>query len=218
MNYPWITVIGVTANVRHTGLDEADRMAFYVPEQQWPYAESEMELVVRTTGDPAAMVPSIREAVRGVDPRQPITKIATMHGVVASSTSQRRIGFLLFAAFGALALLLAAAGIYGVLSWSVAERTREIGLRTALGASRQSIVGLVLRQSASLAGIGLVTGVAASFGLARYLHSLMFGLADTDPVSLLLATVAIALVAGIACVAPARRAARVDPMIALRSD
>ena len=215
---PWMTVIGVTANVRHTGLDEGDRMAFYVPEQQWDYGESEMTLVVRTTGDPSAMVSTVREAVRRVDPRQPITNVATMQGVVASSTAQRRLGFLLFIAFGAMALLLAAAGIYGILAGSVAERTREIGLRTALGASRGSIAGLVVRQSGALAGVGLVLGTAASLALARYLRALLFGTEASDPVSLVFAIGVIAVIAAVACIVPARRALHVDPMVALRSE
>jgi len=213
-----MTVIGVTANVRHTGLDEGERMAFYVPEQQWPDAESEMILVARSTGDPAPMVATIREAVRRVDPRQPITNVATMSGVVSSSTAQRRLGFLLFIAFGAMALLLAAAGIYGILAGSVAERTREIGLRSALGAPRGSIVGLVLKQSGMLASAGLVVGIAASFVLARYLQSLLFGLSSSDPVSLASAVAVIAGIAALACIVPARRALHVDPMEALRAD
>ncbi|HMC56607.1 MAG TPA: ADOP family duplicated permease [Gemmatimonadaceae bacterium] len=215
---PWMTVIGVTANVRHTGLDEGDRMAFYVPEPQWQDAESQMILVVRTKGDPAAMVSSIREAVRRVDSRQPITNVATMRGVVAGSTAQRRLGFLLFIAFSAMALLLAAAGIYGILAGSVAERTREIGLRSALGASRGAIAGLVLKQSASLAGVGLVVGIGASLALARYLRALLFGLEASDPVSLAAAVAVIGAIAVIACIIPARRALHVDPMVALRHE
>jgi ABC-type antimicrobial peptide transport system permease subunit len=164
------------------------------------------------------MVPSIREAVRSVDPRQPIMKATTMQSVVASSTAQRRLGLMLFVAFGALALLLAAAGIYGVLSGTVAERTREIGLRSALGASGRSIASLVLRQSASLAGVGLVIGVLGTIGLARYLQSLLFGLEPSDPLSLGVATLVITVVAVGACILPARRALAVDPMEALRSD
>jgi ABC-type antimicrobial peptide transport system permease subunit len=141
-----------------------------------------------------------------------------MHGVVASSTAQRRLGFMLFIGFGALALLLAAAGIYGILAGSVAERTREIGLRSALGASGRSIVGLVMRQSAALAGVGLGIGILGTVALARYLRSLLFGLQASDPLSLVLALLVIGIVAAGACIVPARRAVGIDPMEALRSE
>ena len=215
---PWRTVIGVAANVHHTGLDANETYQVYGPERQWFFEESVMELAVRVTGDPAQLVGAIREAVRSVDPLQPIVKIATMESVVARSTAQRQLGLLLFVAFGVIALILAAAGIYGVLAGSVAERTREFGLRAALGAAPGSIVGLVLRQAGGVVGTGLLIGVGAAIALSRYLRALLYGIGPTDPVAVAFAVVALAIVALAACIVPARRAVRVDPMSALRSD
>jgi putative ABC transport system permease protein len=215
---PWKEVIGVAGDVRHTGLDATETFQVYSPESQWYYEENVMLLAARTKGDAAAMVSAIRDAVRSADPLQPIVKVATMETVVSRSTAQRQLGLLLFVVFGAIALMLAVAGIYGVLSGSVAERTREFGLRAALGATPGSIVGLVLRQAGVLAGIGLVFGVGAAIGLSRYLGALLYGVAPTDPVAIAMAVVILALVALAACIVPARRAVRVDPMAALRSD
>jgi putative ABC transport system permease protein len=215
---PWKTVIGVSGDVRHTGLDATETYQVYAPERQWYYEENIMALAVRVSGDPATMISAIREAVRSVDPLQPIAKIATMENVVSTSTAQRQLGLLLFVAFGAIALILAAAGIYGVLAGSVAERTREFGLRTALGAAPGSIVGLVLRQAGGVAGAGLVVGLGAALALSRYLRALLYGVGPTDPVAVALAVVVLAVVALVACVVPARRAVRVDPMAALRAD
>lgn len=215
---PWWRVIGVAANVRHTGLDDAAGMQVYTPERQWFWSETAMTLVVRTKTEPASMVATVREAVRQVDPLQPISRAMTMRGVVSGSTAQRRLGLILFVAFGGVALLLATAGIYGVLSGSVAERTREIGVRSALGATPGSIVGLVLKQSVALAGVGLLVGIGAAIALSRYLGSLLYGIGPTDPVALGTGALVIALVSVAACLAPARRAMRVDPMEALRSD
>lgn len=215
---PWKQVIGIVGNIRHTGLDATETMQAYVPERQWYYEENTMVLVVRTRADPEPMVAAIVDAVRGVDPLQPISKVATMEGVVSNSTSQRRLGLLLFMAFGVIALLLASAGIYGVLAGSVAERTREFGLRTAMGATPAAIATLVLRQAGRLAVAGLVLGGVGAFALSRYLRALLFGIAPTDPAAVAFATFVIALVALAACLVPARRAVRVDPMTALRSE
>jgi ABC-type antimicrobial peptide transport system permease subunit len=132
--------------------------------------------------------------------------------------SQRRLGLLLFVTFGLMALLLASAGIYGVLSGSVAERTREFGVRTALGATPGSIVGLVLRQGIGLAGVGLVLGGVAALVLSRYLRALLFGVGAGDPVAVVIGVTAILAVSVVACLVPARRAVRADPMTALRSE
>ena len=215
---PWWRVIGVAGNVRHSGLDALVTQQVYTPERQWFWEEPQMRLVVRTATSPRGLVSAIREAVREVDPLQPVSRIATMEELVSQSTSQRRLGLLLFAAFGIVALLLASAGIYGVLSGSVSERTREFGVRTALGASPRSIVGLVLKQGFVLAGIGLLIGSAAALLLARYLRALLFEVGTTDPIALVVGTVVISGVAAAACVIPARRAVRVDPMTSLRAD
>ena len=215
---PWYEVIGVAADARHTGLDETVSQQVYMPERQWQWPQSTIVLVARVTGDASSAIPAIREAARSVDPLQPISKIATMEQVVARSTGQRRLGMLLFVAFGGMALLLAAAGIYGVLAGSVAERTREFGVRTALGATPRSIVGLVLRQGGMLVATGLALGAAGAFSMSRYLRSLLYSVESNDPAALLIGAATILLVAIAACVIPARRATMTDPVSALRAD
>jgi putative ABC transport system permease protein len=215
---PWWQVVGVTGNVRHEGLDAVETLQVYTPERQWFWEESTMTLVVRTAGNPEAMLSQVRAAVASVDPLQPISRLATMEQVINRSMSQRRLGLLLFVTFGLMALLLASAGIYGVLSGSVAERTREFGVRTALGATPGSIVGLVLRQGIGLAGVGLVLGGVAALVLSRYLRALLFGVGAGDPVAVVIGVTTILAVSVVACLVPARRAVRADPMTALRSE
>ncbi|MEX2179268.1 MAG: ABC transporter permease [Gemmatimonadaceae bacterium] len=215
---PYFQVIGIAGNARHTGLDETVTQQVYVPERQWYWPEQTIALVVRVSGSASRAIPAVREAVRSVDPLQPISRVATMDQVVARSTGQRRLGVMLFTAFGGMALLLAAAGIYGVLAGAVAERTREFGVRTALGATPRSIVSLVLRQGVVLAGTGLLLGAGGAFALSGYLRSLLFGVEANDPVAMLVGASAILLVALAACFVPAHRATSVDPASALRSD
>jgi putative ABC transport system permease protein len=217
-NSPWRSVVGVAANVRHSGLDAEVRQQFYVPERQWPWADNQMVLVVRTHGEPAALASAVRRAVTSIDPSQPIARMATMDQVVATSTAQRQLALTLFAAFGIAAVLLAAFGIYGVLAGSVAERTPEIGLRSALGATPADIVAMVLRQGARLAALGVVLGLAGALALTRFLRTLLFGIAPTDPVTLGAVAVVLVAVALAACFVPARRAVRVDPITALRAE
>jgi putative ABC transport system permease protein len=217
---PWLTVVGVAGNVRHSGLDAAVTNQVYVPERQWPWAESQVAVVVRTasTVDAAAIAPAVRSAVQSVDPSQPVTRLATMDQVVAASTAQRRLALVLFAAFAGAAIVLAGAGIYGVLAGSVAERTREIGLRSALGATPRDIVLLVLRQGARLAAVGVAIGVAGALGLGRFIAGLLYGVRPSDPLTLGAVAAALALVAVAACWVPAWRAVRVEAMEALRSE
>ena len=212
---PWWTVIGVAGNVRHGGLDEVSDPQIYVPERQW-WGEETMLLVARVRGDRAKVAAAIREAVRAADPLQPVGTVSTMEQLVSRSMSQRRLGLLLFMAFGAIALLLACAGIYGVLAGSVSERTREFGVRTALGATPAEIATMVLRQGVGLAAFGLAIGVGSALLLSRYLRTLLYGVESSDPVSISVGALSIAIVAVLACVVPARRATRVDPMQALR--
>lgn len=215
---PWKQVIGVAANVRHTGLDDAAMQQVYIPERQWYWEDRQMALVVRTSGDPERLAGAVREAVRSVDPIQPIAKLATMDAVISRSTSQRRLGLVLFVTFGGIALLLAAAGIYGVLAGSVEERTREFGLRSAMGATPSSIVGLVLRQAGRLALTGFVLGIVGALLLSRYIESLLYGIEASDPFTVVFATAALTTAALGACLVPALRAVRVDPIKALSSD
>jgi ABC-type antimicrobial peptide transport system permease subunit len=159
---------------------------------------------------------NIRAAVAAIDPTQPITDLRSMDAVVAASTRQRQLALTLFAAFAVLSVLLSAAGIYGVLSGSVAERTREIGLRSALGASSADLLRMILSRGLRLAGAGIVLGLVGAYAVTRYLRTLLFDIAPTDAPVLIGASVLLLLVAVVACLVPARRAVRVDPMVALR--
>jgi putative ABC transport system permease protein len=215
---PFRTVIGVTGNVHHAGLDATQLMAFYVPERQWFFSDGQEILVVRTRGNPTAMAGAVRRTVHEIDVAQPIVKVAAMDDVVAASTAQRRLALTLFTCFALAAVLLAVAGIYGVLAGSVAERTREIGLRAALGATPRSILQLVVGQGARLAVIGLSVGLFGAFALTRSLRALLFGVGPNDPATLVMATGVLLAAALVACLVPAVRALRVDPSQAFRSD
>jgi ABC-type antimicrobial peptide transport system permease subunit len=177
-----------------------------------------MMLVARTRGDPSQVANAVREAVRSVDPRQAIATPSTMDDVVERSTSQRRVALLFFAFFSAIALLLAMGGVYGVMAAAVTERTREFGVRAALGASPSGILGLVLRDGFWLAVIGLAVGLAGALTLARYLGSLLYAVDPHDPLMLGVAGAVVLATSLLGCVLPAGRAARVDPMTALRGD
>jgi putative ABC transport system permease protein len=215
---PWKQVIGISGDIRHSGLDATERLQVYLPERHSFGAQTVMLLVVRTAGDPAALTSAVHNAVREVDPLQPITKVATMERVIAKSTAQRRLGVVLFIVFGGIALILAAAGIYGVLAGSVEERTREFGVRSALGATPVAIVSIVLRSAGRLAVLGIVLGVGGAVALSGYLRTLLYGIEPTDPLAAALAVGVVSVVVVAACLVPARRAVRVDPMTALRAD
>jgi putative ABC transport system permease protein len=215
---PWKQVIGIAGDIRHSGLEVAQTLQVYLPERHSFGAQSVMMLAVRTSGDPAALTSAVYNAVREVDPLQPVTKVATMERVVAQSTAQRRLGVVLFLAFGGIALILAAAGIYGVLAGSVEERTREFGVRSALGATPVTIVSLVLKSAGRLAGVGIALGAGGAVLLSGYLRTLLYGIEPTDPMAAVLAVSVVSVVVVVACLIPARRAVRVDPMTALRAD
>jgi putative ABC transport system permease protein len=215
---PWFEVVGIAADTRHTGIDELVSQQVYTLERQWQWPQDVMTLVARVEGDPHAAMGAIHAAVRSVDPLQPITRIATMEQVVARSTGQRRLGATMFVAFGVLALLLAAAGIYGVLSGAVAARTREIGVRAALGATPARISALVLRQAGVLVVAGLVVGAASALALSRYLQALLFSVQPSDPLALIVAAVVVGAAALLASAPPMLRASSVDPVEALRGE
>jgi putative ABC transport system permease protein len=215
---PWRTVVGVVRDVRHSGLDATVTRQVYVPERQWEWADNQPVLVVRARKDAAAIASAVRDAVRAVDPTQPIARVATMTQVVAASTAQRRLALGLFAAFALAALLLSSAGIYGVLAGSVTERTREIGLRSALGAAPRAILALVMRQALGLAAFGLLLGLAGAAALSRFLRALLYEVEPADPLTLGSVALVLAAVALLACLVPALRAVRIDPMRALRSE
>ena len=215
---PWRTVIGVTGNVRHSGLDATVTQQFYVPERQWFFSDNLEVLVVRTQGDPARLAGPTQQAIRAIDSGQPIVRIAAMEQVIAASTAQRRLALVLFACFAISAMLLAVAGIYGVLAGNVAERTREIGLRAALGASPMNILRLIVGQGVRLAVVGLAAGLFGAFALTKSLQALLFGVGPHDPTTIAAATALLLTTTLIACLIPAMRALRVDPSQAFRSD
>lgn len=212
------TVVGVVGDVRQQSLTLSQTDAVYVPTAQWLFPDNAMSLVVRSRGDASSLVPAIQQAVWSVDPGQPIVRIATMNDLLLASAAQRRFALVLFELFALAALVLAAAGIYGVLSGSVTERTREIGVRAALGASRGMIVGLVMRQGLGLTGAGVVIGLLAAVLASPVLAAMLFGISRLDPVTYLGVVVLLFTVAGLACLIPAWRAARVDPVRTLRAE
>lgn len=211
---PWRTVVGVVGDVRHVGLDEAPVMQIYLPQPQW--VDSDMVLAVRTAGDPNALAGAVRRAIWEVDRDRPITRLAAMDAILQVSLARRLLILRLLAAFAGIAVLLAIVGIHGVLSHSVAARTREIGMRLALGAPRRRILSLIVGAGAGQVAVGLAAGAGLALGLTRYLGSLLYGVTARDPATFAGLAVLLAAVALVAAWLPARRAARIDPMTAMR--
>jgi putative ABC transport system permease protein len=214
----WLTIVGIVGDAKQNGLETAIRPEIYLPYQQVNYNFFSVPtiLVIRTAGDPMIIVPSVRREVLAVDPELPVSNIQTMEDLLNEQVAQRRLGMVLLTAFAALALLLAVIGIYGVLSYFVAQHTPEIGVRLALGAQKGDVLKLVLWKGISLALIGVVIGLASSIALTRMMKSLLFGVSPTDPLTFMLLSLLILAVAFLACYIPARRATTVDPLIALR--
>jgi predicted permease len=218
-NRPWDIVVGVVGDVKQSSLEAGVPFdAFYVALGQWMWMDYEQSLVVRTDGDPAALAPAIRAAIRSVSAIPAIARVATMEEVVAASEAERRFALTVFSIFAAAALVLAALGLYGVIAGAVAERTREIGLRSALGATPAQILALVLRQGLTLAALGVVVGLGGAAAATRGLESLLYGVTALDPLTYGGVVVLLAAVAAAACWLPAARAARVDPTVALRAE
>jgi len=207
-------VVGVVSSVRGAGLDKLPAPTLYAPFLQSP--RSRMCLAVRAEGDPTRLVRTVKGAVYAVDKDQPVYNVRTMQALVSGSQDGARFTLILLGIFGAVALALAAVGIYGVISYSVAQRTGEIGIRIALGAQASSVLALVVRQGMTLAGAGVLIGLAAAFALTRLLSSLLYGISPTDAGVFAATAGALALVALAASYIPARRAARVDPIVSLR--
>lgn len=208
-------VVGIVGNERFKGLAEATPPAVYVPLTQVPIANA---VLVRTTGDPTAMTATVRRVVHEIDPQLPLFGVELLDETIAQSIGERRFVMIALGAFAVVALLLAAIGVHGVLSYTVAQRTREIGIRVALGAAPGAVRALVMSQGAVLTGAGLLLGIAGSLALSRVLSALLYGVGAQDPLTLVLVSLLLAAVALLACYLPARRAARVDPMVALRAD
>jgi len=213
-NEPWHTIVGVVREVKHDRLDASTRMSVYLPFAQMPIGGS--SLAIRSAGRPENITGAVRAQLRELDPDLPLTQVRPMTEVVARSVWQPRLYTALFGVFAAVALILATVGIYGVMSYAVTQRTREIGLRMALGAERKDVLKLVVGHGVVITAIGIGAGLAAAVGLTRLMSSLLFGVTTTDPITFAAVSVVLAGVALGACFVPAMRAARVDPMVALR--
>ena len=212
----YITVVGVVGHAKQESLDAEDRVQLYFPYRQ--SASGFMSLVVRTNVPPETLIQPLRQAVLSVDKDQPLANVKTMEALLADSVGQRRLSMLLIGVFAMVALLLASIGIYGVMSYSVAQRAHELGIRMALGAARGNVLGLVLRQGMTLVLIGLALGIGGAFALTRFLESQLFGVDPTDPATFTIVAVVLASVALVATLVPALRATRVDPLVALRQE
>lgn len=215
---PWGIIVGVVGDVKQLSLGLKEAEAFYTTNKQWAWVDSTETIVVRTRGDAAALAPSVRSAIWSVDKDQPIVRIATMDSLVVASEAQRHFALVLFEIFALVGLVLAATGLYGVLSGSVTERTREIGVRSALGATRGKILVLIMRQGATLTLVGIGIGLLGAAAASRALMSLLFGVSRVDPVTYLAVIVVLGVVSILASSIPAWRAARVDPAITLRAE
>ena len=210
----WIAIVGVIGDTRLYGLANPARLEVYIPLRQKP--TSDMHLIVKSKIDSAALTSSIRSAVASIDKDQPIFDISTMNDLVTQSVATRRTTLILLGLFSGLALILATIGIYGVISYSVAERTREIGIRMALGAQPGQVMRAVMKQGAKIAFAGAAIGLAAAVVLAQLMSKLLFSVSATDPMTFAALSALLILVAMLACYIPARRATRVDPIVALR--
>ena len=211
---PWLTVVGVVARVKQYALDTDSRVAFYTPHQQSPYGG--MYVVVRTATDPLSVAAAISREARAMDPNVPIYDVKSMEQRLTESLARRRFAMLALGVFAVVAMILAAVGIYGVMSYSVTQRTREIGIRMALGAPTQGVLKLIVGQGMLLAGVGVGIGLAGAVATTRLMASLLYGTSPTDPVTFAAIGALLASVALLACYIPARRATKVDPMVALR--
>ncbi len=215
--YPLLTIIGVVPDVKHISLREETVPEMYVVYTQKPWPSMlNLRVALRTKTDPASMTTSVRDAIHSLDPDLPLAKVTTLGALVDDSLSQPRFAMVLLASFGVLALLLASIGMYGVISYSVAQRTQEMGIRMALGAERGNVFGMVLGQGARLAGLGIAIGLVAALGVTRLMADFLYGVRPADPLTFAVVSLLLAGVALFACYIPARRATRVNPMVALR--
>jgi putative ABC transport system permease protein len=212
----WTEIVGVVADARNNGAGAPVRPEVFIPMEQGRDAWNQLFLIVRSERDASSLIPEVRAAVASIDPEQPVYAIQTMEEAVALSSFQQRVSALLLGIFAAVALVLAAVGIYGVMSYSVSARTQEIGVRMAVGAERTDVVRLVLMQVARLTGAGLIAGVALLLVAGKALTQLLFGVKPADPLTIAVVAFTLGAVALIAAWAPAWRASRVDPIVALR--
>jgi len=216
----YITIVGVVGHTMHEALDAKPRIQLYFSYRQLPgnFSPSAMSIAVRTTGDPLVMARPVREALHTVDKDMPMSNIKSMDDLLESSLGQRRLSMILLGAFSAIALLLASLGIYGVLAYSVTQRSRELGIRMALGAARGRVLRLVIGQGMALAVIGIAIGLAGALALTRLLASQLYSITPTDPGTFAAVAFLLAAIAFVATLVPALRATRVDPVVALREE
>jgi putative ABC transport system permease protein len=212
----WAEVVGIVGDVKHDGLQLDSQPHLYTSNLQVPWAT--LRITVRSSLDTAAVAAAVRGVVQSLDPLQPVSDVKTMETVMAEANAGRQLSLVLFALFAFIALLLACIGIYGVTAYSVNRRTRELGIRMALGAQRRDVSGLVIRQGMKPVLIGIVIGLSSAFFFTRWMSSLLFRVSANDPLTFAGIALLLVAIALLACYAPARRATKVDPMIALRSE
>lgn len=215
-NESWLTIVGVIGDMRRRGLHQGARLEVFFPSGQNPARN--MQLLITSSGPSLALVPAVRTEIRALDPSAPVTEVSTVEAELGESLAVRRFQALLLSLFSVVAVLLAAVGIFGLMAQLVVRRTPEIGIRMALGATPREVLKMVLRQGVLLAAIGAAAGICGAFVMGRVLKSLLFGVSAADPISYAGAIVVMALAVLLACGLPAWRAARVDPMVALRND
>ena len=220
---PWATVVGIVADERHNGVTGIIKEKFFIPHIQWPVATNggdpirSVFVVARTTGDPMSVAGAVRNEIRQMDASLPVANVRSMNDVVAAALATPRLTGFLLGAFAAIALALAAVGIYGVLAYLVSQRTQEIGIRLAIGADRSQVLGMVLRHGLSLAAVGIVVGLIGAFALTRLMQSLLYEVRPNDPITFVAVAAALLLIALMASFLPAWRATKVSPTIALRA-
>jgi predicted permease len=212
-----MTIVGVAGDVRQNSPGSAPQPTLYMPMEQHPYHSNELQVIVRTSSAPAAMTAAVRKAASDLNPEMAV-KFSTMEEMVSDSIAAPRFRTFLAGTFALLALLLAMAGIYGVMSYVVTQRTPELGLRMALGAARGDVIGLVLSRAAVLAVVGLTIGGGLSLAVSRFVGAMLFGLKAVDPTTYAMVLLSVAGIAILAAAGPAWRASRIDPMVALRQE
>jgi len=216
-------IVGVVAHVKHFGLDAVERVEpqLYLPFNQapddmLPFLAPRMNLIIRTTADPLNITAAVRREVQALDPNQPVFNVSTMKQTLDQSLVTQRLSMTLLAFLATLALILAAVGIYGVMSYTVTQRQHEIGIRMAIGAQQRDVFKMVIGRGMILALIGVALGLAGAFGLTRLMATMLFGVAPTDTATFITIGLLLTVVALVACYVPSRRATKVDPMVALR--
>jgi ABC-type antimicrobial peptide transport system permease subunit len=212
----WLTVVGIVGRVKHYGLDSDGRIVLYLPQTQ--FNARSLYIAVRSSGSPEAIAPAVRRELQEIDRDLPMYRARSMEERLDAAVARPRFAMTLLTMFAGFALALAAIGTYGVMTFLVSQGTRDIGIRVALGATQRSILGMVLRQGTALAAAGLAVGLAGAWVLTRFMQSLLFGVSGTDHITFVAVALLLALVAIVAILIPAARAARIDPIVALSAE